>query len=51
MPTICWKTHPPNITNMLSIKKSSMMMISVSENILVESRVFYFYRNEAGPIL
>jgi hypothetical protein len=32
----------PNITNMLSIKKSSKMMISVSENILVESRVLTY---------
>ena len=30
MPTVCWKTRPRNITNMLSIKKSSML-ISVSE--------------------
>jgi hypothetical protein len=31
MPTVCWKTRPRNITNMLSNKKSSMLIISVSE--------------------
>ena len=30
----------PNITNMLSIKHSSTLMISVSENVLVESEWF-----------
>jgi hypothetical protein len=25
--TVCWKTHPPKITKMLSIKNSSMLMI------------------------
>ena len=30
----------PNITNMLSIKHSSILMISVSENVLVESEWF-----------
>jgi hypothetical protein len=32
-----FKTRPPNIANMLSIKNSSMLKISVSENFLVES--------------
>ena len=40
MPAVCWKTRPPNIANMLSIKKSSMLMISVSENCLVASEWF-----------
>jgi hypothetical protein len=31
------KTHPSNIANMLSIKNSGMLKISVSENFLVES--------------
>jgi hypothetical protein len=31
---------PPNKTNMLSIKNSSMLMISVSENRFVESECF-----------
>jgi hypothetical protein len=31
------KTRPPNIANMLSIKNSSMLKISVSANFLVES--------------
>jgi hypothetical protein len=35
------KTRPPNIANMLSIKNSSMLMISVSENVLVESEWFF----------
>ena len=39
MPTVCWKTRPPNITNMLSIKNS------VSENFLVES-VFFFFKKK-----
>jgi hypothetical protein len=37
MPTVCWKTRLPNIANMLSIKNSSMLKISVLENFLVES--------------
>ena len=36
------KTRPPNIANMLSIKNSSMLKISVSENFLVESRVVFY---------
>jgi hypothetical protein len=35
------KTRPPSIANMLSIKNSSMLMISVSENVLVESEWFF----------
>jgi hypothetical protein len=34
MPIVCWKTFPSNIANMLSIKNSSMLMMSVSENFL-----------------
>jgi hypothetical protein len=34
--------QPPKITNMLSIKNSSILMISVSENFLVESECFIF---------
>jgi hypothetical protein len=41
MPTVCWKTRPPKITNMLSIKNSNMLMISVSENFLVELECFF----------
>ena len=37
MPTVCWKTRPPSIANMLSIKNSNMLKISVSVNFLVES--------------
>ena len=40
MPTVCCKTRPPKITNMLSIKNSSMLMIPVSENSLAESGWF-----------
>jgi hypothetical protein len=40
MATVCCKTCPPNIENMLSIKNSSMLMISVSENFYVESEYF-----------
>jgi hypothetical protein len=29
--TVCWKRRPPSITNMLSMKTLSMLMISVSE--------------------
>jgi hypothetical protein len=35
------KNRSPNITNMLSIRNSSMLMISVSENFLVESECFF----------
>jgi hypothetical protein len=34
MPNVCWKTRPPNLANILSIKNSSMLKISVSENFL-----------------
>jgi hypothetical protein len=37
MPTVCCKTRPPNIANLLSIKNTNMLKISVSENFLVES--------------
>jgi hypothetical protein len=37
MPTDCWKTRPESIVNVFSMKNSSMLMISVSENFLVES--------------
>jgi hypothetical protein len=36
------KTRPPNITNKLSIKNSRILMISVSENFLVEPKCFFF---------
>jgi hypothetical protein len=36
MPTICWKTRPESIANVFSMKNSSMLIISVSENFLVE---------------
>jgi hypothetical protein len=42
MPTVCWKTYPPSIANMLSIKNSSMLM-SVSEKFLVESACFFVF--------
>jgi hypothetical protein len=41
MPTVL-KNTSTKITNMLSIKKSSMLMISVSENFLVESEWGFF---------
>ena len=31
MPIVCWKLRPPNSTNMLSIRNSSVLMTSVSE--------------------
>jgi len=45
MPSVCSKTCPPNIANMLSIKNSSMLMISVSENFFVEfyDAIHYFF--------
>ena len=41
IPTVCCKTRPSNITNMLSIKNSRMLMISVSENVLVDPECFF----------
>jgi len=47
MPTVCWKPRPPNIGNMFSIKNSSIVMISVSESVLVESEwVFFFTKSD-----
>jgi hypothetical protein len=34
MPTVCWKTRPESIANVFSMKNSSMLMISVSDNSL-----------------
>ena len=42
MPTVCWKTRPPKITNMLSIKNTNMLMMSVSGN---------FSQNKIYPFL
>jgi hypothetical protein len=42
--------RPPKIRNMLSIKNSSMLMTSVSENFLVESEwVFFLYKIRSVP--
>jgi hypothetical protein len=49
MPSVCWKTRPPSIANMFSIKKSSMLMISVSENFMVESECFL--QNKICPFI
>ena len=38
MPTVFWKTRPPNITNLLS----SMLKISVSDNFLHRIRVVFY---------
>ena len=51
MPTVCLKTRPSKTTNMLSIKNSSMLMTSVSENILIESEWFFFLQNMIYPFL
>jgi hypothetical protein len=51
MPTVCWKTRPPKITNLLSIKNSSMLKKSVSENFLVESEWCFFLQNKICPFL
>jgi hypothetical protein len=40
IPTVCWKTRPSSITNMLSIKNSNMFMIS--ENSLQNQSGFLF---------
>ena len=40
IPTVCCKTHPPNIATSLPIKDTSRLMISVSDNFLVESEWF-----------
>jgi hypothetical protein len=37
LPTVCWKTPSPKITNMMSIKNSSILILLVSENLLVPS--------------
>ena len=49
MPAVCWKTHTPNITNMLSIKNSSILLMLVSDNILL--RAFFFLQNKIFPFL
>ena len=44
----CLMQYTFNIATMLSIKNSSMLMISVSENILVELE-FFFYKIKYVP--
>ena len=52
MPTVCLKTRPPMVANMLSIKNSSMLMISVSDIVLVESQCrFFILQNKICPFL
>ena len=51
IPTVCWRTRPPKITNMLSIKNSSLLMISVSVSFLVESVFDFFSQNKIYPFL
>jgi hypothetical protein len=45
LPSVCWKTYEQNITNILSIKNSIILMMSVSENFLLESVCFWFAKN------
>ena len=54
MQTVCCKARLPNIANMLSIKNLNTLMISVSENFLAESELFYFLfflQNKICPLL
>jgi hypothetical protein len=44
VPNVCGKTRSPKIIDMLSIKNSSMLMISVSENFLEESDWCFFHK-------
>ena len=37
IPTICWKTFPVKTTKMLSTRNSSILMMSSSENLFLES--------------
>jgi hypothetical protein len=49
--TVCCKTRHPNIANMVSINNTSMLMISLSENFLVQSEWFFFLQNKICPFL
>ena len=53
MPIVCWKTLLLSIVNMLSIKTSIIMIMSVSENFLLESFdsffCVFFYINMICP--
>ena len=40
MPTICWEKFPPNTTNMLSTRNSSILMMSSSVYLILESECF-----------
>ena len=37
MPSICWKTFPPKTTKMVSTRNSSMLMMSSSVYLYLES--------------
>ena len=51
-PTVCRTTRHSNIANILLIKNSSMLMISVSENCFVESEwVMFLLQNKICPFL
>ena len=49
MENVCWKTRPPNIANMLSIKHSSIVMMSASDNFWLESDFFYTFTKQDCP--
>jgi len=48
--TVCRKTGPPSITNMLSINISIILMISGSENKLLESECVFAYKIKCIPV-
>ena len=41
MPTVCWKTFPTKTTNVVSIRNSSILMMSSSEYLLLELVCFF----------
>ena len=41
MPTVCWKTFPAKTTIILSTRNSSILMMSSSEDLFVESECFF----------
>ena len=41
MPTVCWKTFPAKTTKILSTRNSSILMMSSSEYLLLESECSY----------
>ena len=49
LPTICWKTFPAKTTKMLSTRNSSILMMSSSEYLCLESECSFTKYDSSCP--